>query len=93
MEIVTWILAHLPEIAAIVGALLSIASVVTALTKTTKDDAVVAWLRKALEFVSVLAPKDAPGTLKAPLTLAERPLLSERADGPEDPPVARRLDR
>ena len=50
---------------AIVAALLPLASLITGLTKTPKDDAVLA---KILPFLSFLQPKDAPGTLKLPLT-------------------------
>ncbi len=91
-EIIAFLVEHWGTIATVVGGLLAVASVVTGLTKTTKDDAVVAWIRKAFEFFSVLAPKDAPGTLKAPGTFAERPLLTERTEGAERPKVTR-LDR
>jgi len=91
-EIIAWLVAHWAEIAAVAGGLLALASVVTGLTKTTKDDAVVAWIRKAFEFISIVAPKDAPGSLKAPGTMAERPLLTERTEG-EDRPKVTRLDR
>lgn len=59
-------LAEIVKVAgAVVGALIPLATVITGLTPTPKDDAVLA---KILPFLSVVTPKDAPGTFKLPLT-------------------------
>jgi len=55
----------LNEILEIVGAALAVASLVTALTPTPKDDAI---LHKIVDFVSFLKPFTARGTLKIPFT-------------------------
>lgn len=47
------------------GILWSAASFIVGLTPTPKDDA---FLAKIAPFVSFLQPKDAPGTLKRPLS-------------------------
>lgn len=76
MGVITWIVAHWPELVGVLGALLSVASFVVALTPSPKDDEVV---RKIMAFLSFLQPKNAPGTVKAPLSRpAEVPLIAPR---------------
>lgn len=60
---------HWDEILEIIGAALGLASMITALTPTPKDDAVV---HKILDFFSVLKPFTAKGTLKLPLTRTKK---------------------
>jgi len=68
MQVISWITSNWGSIVAVVSGLVTVASVVTALTPTPKDDAALAWIRKILDFLSVLKPKTASGTLKVPLT-------------------------
>jgi hypothetical protein len=80
MEILAFILDNLKTIGAIVSAVLVLATLVTGLTPSPKDDEVV---RKIAGFLSFLTPKDAPGTFKLPMTpppaaRGEGPLLQER---------------
>lgn len=80
MEAISWIWEHIGEIGAIVGILGALATAITGLTPTPKDDA---WVRRILGWLSIVLPKDSPGTFKAPLTSVpqrEEPLLVERLD-------------
>lgn len=54
---------HYGELLTALGALLSLASVITGLTPSPKDDEVV---RKIIAFLSFLTPRDASGTFKPP---------------------------
>ncbi len=64
-NVVAWLVAHWQELAAALGALLTLASIVTAFTATPKDDAVVA---KIVAWLSFLQPRTSEGTLKVPGT-------------------------
>ena len=81
IAIVSWITANLGNIGAIVGALLTVASMITALTPGSKDDNVV---KKIAGFLSFLTHKNTTGTLKAPGTAApvpeDEPLATARTD-------------
>lgn len=65
-----WLTNHWGDLLMIAGLLLSAASMITALTPTPADDAVV---RKLLVLISFLQPADADGTLKVPMTEARKP--------------------
>lgn len=62
---VQFLVEHTDEMIYIVGGLLSVASVITGLTPTPDDDAVV---HKLIDWFSFLKPKTADGTLKLPFT-------------------------
>lgn len=66
MSALDWItdLENLKMLLEVVGATVALASVVTAMTKTPKDDAVVAKIRGWLDRLSVLSYKDAENTVK-----------------------------
>lgn len=74
-QVVAWVVAHWAEIAGVIAALLTLASIVTALTPTPKDDEVV---RKIASFLSFLQPRTSAGTLKPPF----------RSPAPEVAPAA-----
>lgn len=82
-----WIVDNLALIGQIAAAVLALASVITALTPTPKDDSVVAWIQALLGRLGVLTHRDAPGTLKAPLRSAAAPILHERLDVVEEAEV------
>lgn len=65
-DVVSWLGENWPVLVEVVGGLLGVATLVTGLTKTPKDDAVVAKLQGWLGRLSVVTHKDAPGTLKVP---------------------------
>lgn len=64
-SVVQWIVANWATLVGILTGLLSLASLVTALTPTPKDDEVV---RKVMAFLSFLQPRTSPGVLKPPMT-------------------------
>ena len=65
-DVVSWLGSNWPVLVEITGGLLAVASVVTGLTNTPKDDAFVAKLQGWLGRLSVVTHKDAPNSLKAP---------------------------
>lgn len=69
-DVVTWLGENWKVLVEVTGGLLGVASLITGLTKTPKDDAFVARLQGWLGRLSVVTHKDAPGTLKAPGTKA-----------------------
>lgn len=48
-----WILTNYLDVFAAIGALVSAATLITALTPNKKDDEIVGYIRKALDFVSL----------------------------------------
>lgn len=62
-----WFLAHWWEVLA---GIVTVASVVTKLTPTPKDDE---WLMKIVGFLSVLEPKGAGTAVKLPFTPVSKP--------------------
>jgi len=87
---IAWITANWVLITTILGIVMAVASAVTALTKTPKDDKVVDFLRSLFGRLGVLKHSDAPGTVKLPGASASGPLLAERADNDEPPaPITR----
>ena len=77
MEAIKWLAEHYDEILAIIGALLTVASIVTKLTPTPKDDEV---LRQLLAWFSVLQPRG-QGSVKLPFS-------KPRSDDDKPPPSA-----
>lgn len=67
-DVVTWLGENWTVLVEVTGGLLAVASLVTGLTKTPKDDAVVAKLQGWLGRLSVVTHKDAPGSFKVPFT-------------------------
>lgn len=61
----SWILSNWDTVLGCVTAILGVLSTVTAMTPTPDDDA---FVKKIVDFLSVLKPKDAAGTLKMPFT-------------------------
>ena len=86
-----WVVSHWPEITGALGALLTLAAAVTAMTPTPKDDEVV---RKIVAWLSFLQPRTSSGTLKMPGTSpAPEEAPFGRLEAPEeDAPEDRRLD-
>lgn len=85
--VVTWLgqstlLAENPNWAVLVVVLVLAASAYVGATKTPTDDARFA---KWVQFLSVLVPRDAPGTLKWLLTVVAKPATPEK---PASPPAA-----
>lgn len=80
----TWILENLGLLVELLFALLGLASVVTALTPTPKDDE---WLRRIADFLSFLRPSDQKGTLKLP-GVRSKPLTEKYPEllAPRRPP-------
>ncbi len=80
-DIISWFLGNWGVLLSLVFALLGVAQLITGLTNTPKDDAVV---RKILDFLSFLKPKDAAGTFKVPLTRTPSPaddvIIERRAE-------------
>lgn len=73
-EIWAWLMAHRVEIAAAVGAAMTLASVIVRLTPSKKDDEALSWFRvQVLERLSLLQPRDAEGTFSWPTAKARRP--------------------
>ncbi len=52
-----WILAHYADILAVVGAVVSLATVIVGLTPTTKDDEILGKIVRILDYISVLPVK------------------------------------
>lgn len=67
-EIVGWLVANVGTLLTIAGAVVGVASMVTALTPSPKDDLFVSKVKGYLDRLSVLTHKDAAGTVKLPLT-------------------------
>ena len=59
-----WLIENYQTLLTIVGLLISATSLITGLTPTPKDDAILAKIIKAL---SIVTSKDEPGTFKRPL--------------------------
>jgi hypothetical protein len=83
--VVTWLgqstlLAENPNWAVLVVVLVLAASAYVGATKTPTDDARFA---KWVQFLSVLVPKDAPGTLKWLLTVVAKPVDAKQPPAPE----------
>jgi hypothetical protein len=75
--VIGWLVAHWSDLVGVVLGLLAVASVITKLTPSPADDAVVA---KIIAFLSFLRPQGVSG-LKLPLTRhKDEPLLRERED-------------
>jgi hypothetical protein len=55
--IIDWITANGPTILAVYGAVVALATIVVKLTPTTKDDTVLAWVVKAVDFFSTVNTK------------------------------------
>jgi len=53
MEIINWIMDHLPELLLAVTGTVSVAATIAALTPTPKDDAAVAWVRKVVDWLAL----------------------------------------
>ena len=66
MEFINWIVENGSTILEIVGSLVGIASLVTGLTNTPKDDKVVAKIQVWLGKLSFLTHKDKEGTFQVP---------------------------
>lgn len=56
MSFVNWIVSHWDDVLAIVGGLVSVASIIVKLTPTTKDDSVLNAIIKVLAAVSIVNP-------------------------------------
>lgn len=54
---ITFVKDHWDDILAVIGGLVTIASVIVKLTPTTKDDTALAWVLKVLDQFSVVNPK------------------------------------
>ena len=54
---INFITAHWADILAIYGAIVAIATIVVKLTPTTKDDSVLAWVIKVVDYFSTVNPK------------------------------------
>lgn len=65
-DVYVWVLAHSAELATGLGLVMGLASLITGLTPTPKDDAVVAKVRDFLHRVGVLRYSDEPGSVKLP---------------------------
>lgn len=80
-DLVAFVLSNADTLLAVLGALLTLASLVTALTPSPKDDEVV---RKLVAFFSFLQPHDSVGTVKAPLRApaprVDAPLIQKRTN-------------
>lgn len=61
-----WFIEHLDEIGAALASLLALASVITGLTPTPKDDDVLRKIREVLHRIGILRHSDEPGTIKPP---------------------------
>lgn len=77
---------HWDTLTTIVGILMAVASLVTGLTDTPKDDSVLAKVRSFLALVGLLQPKDSPGTVKAPLTKPSSPSGDKSPSEPQERP-------
>lgn len=56
MNFVNWIVSHWSDVLAIIGGVVSVASVIVKLTPTTKDDSVLNAIIKVLAAVSIVNP-------------------------------------
>lgn len=54
---ITFVKDHWDDILAVIGGLVTVASVIVKLTPTTKDDTALAWVLKVLDQFSVVTPK------------------------------------
>lgn len=54
---ITFVRDHWDDILAVIGGLVTVASVIVKLTPTTKDDTALAWVLKVLDQFSVVNPK------------------------------------
>ena len=51
-----WIIAHWKDVLAVIGAAVTLATLITALTPTQKDDAILAKIIKVLSAIGLLNP-------------------------------------
>ncbi len=72
-SILGWLVAHVGDLLEIAGAVVGVASLVTGLTASPKDDSIVATVRGVLDRLSILVHHDAVGTLKVPGTASKAP--------------------
>lgn len=72
MSVVTWIVANWGFILEVVMAVVGVASLITGMTKTPKDDSVVSTIKRVIGYIAGVTFKDSPGTLKAPGTKADK---------------------
>lgn len=56
MNFVNWIVSHWADVLAIIGGVVSVASIIVKLTPTTKDDSVLNAIIKVLAAVSIVNP-------------------------------------
>ena len=68
-----WVVEHWALVAQIVAGLFGVVSLIVGATPTPKDDEVLRDIRRFLVRLSLLQPKDAPGTLKFPGTFPPPP--------------------
>lgn len=54
---ITFVKDHWDDILAVIGGLVTVASVIVKLTPTTKDDTALAWVLKVIDQFSVVNPK------------------------------------
>lgn len=55
-EVINWIKEHYQDILAIIGGIVSVATIIVKLTPTQKDDAVLAKIVALLDYFSVVNP-------------------------------------
>lgn len=66
-DVITWLGENWGTLIEVTGGLLGVASLITGLTKSPKDDKVIAKIQGWLGLVSFLKHKDKDGTFKVPL--------------------------
>ena len=67
-EFIQGVIEWWPAILGALTALVAAASIITGMTETPKDDAIVNWIKKVLKFFAGVTHKDEAGTFKMPLT-------------------------
>ena len=65
-SVLEWVTTNYTVVLEVAGACVGVASLITGLTKSPKDDKVVAKIRGVLGRFSVVTHRDAPGTLSVP---------------------------
>ncbi|WP_039913141.1 hypothetical protein [Cellvibrio mixtus] len=53
VSFITWLLANVPDVLQLLSLVVALASSFAALTPTPKDDGVLLWLRKAIDFLAL----------------------------------------
>lgn len=66
---IQFLMEHYDEMLEIAGTVIGLASMITAITPTPNDDAIV---HKISDWFSILKPHNADGTLKLPFTLTKK---------------------